>query len=85
MEKEIKAIAIEQKPFITSFNKNGRILFFGLLCRNIYTDGSWEYNTEPFLDYPQPEEAGEYICTIYPNRDNKNISTSFKFKIMEKN
>ena len=77
----LNKINILQLPFITKFYLDEKILFLGLLTEAVYDDGTHLAIEDPYLEYPQPNEPGEYECRIYLNKDKKDIYSSFKFQI----
>ena len=79
--KTLIKINILQLPFITKFYLDEKILFLGLLAEAVYDDGSHVSIENPYLEYPQPNEVGEYECKIYLNENEKDVYASFNFQI----
>lgn len=78
---KLTKINILQLPFITRFYLDEKILFLGLLAEAEYDDGSHVSIEDPYLEYPQPTEPGEYECKVYLNKNEKDIYATFKFYI----
>lgn len=82
MSKVIK-LEIFQESFFLKFLPTELITFPGLLVKAYYDDGSSKILSDPFLDYPQTDELGTYDCVIYPSKQDKSISISFKFYVVD--
>lgn len=82
--KQLVKIKILQEPYFLEFEPSERIIFPGLLTAAVYDDGSEETIIDPWLDYIDTDEPGEYECKIYLDKDHKDIYTSFTYKVVEK-
>ena len=77
-------IQILSLPWYRTFGINDRINFSGLYCKCVYSDGYSKIIKFPWLEYPEPELPGTYICKIYLDKKHTaNVSTQFKFKIVD--
>ena len=82
--KKLIEIKIIQEPYFLEFKTTERILFPGLLTAAVYDDGSEEIIIDPYLDYIDTDQPGDYECKIYYNKDCREIYTSFTYKVVEK-
>ena len=78
-------IKIVQMPLFTDFAINERIMFYGLLCKVIYEDGSFTYLENPRLEYVEADAPGTYKATIYLDKKHSyGIKKSFKFHLWDR-